>query len=114
MASSGSAPSGNSTEGVRHVTGRLEPARYGICIDFEVSYISRAHSHFQERCLSLNMGTTRPLERNTSATCWKNWYRGYDTPPCSCFGYFPCSPTTTTPSTASLLPPSVSASAMVG
>ena len=38
----------------------------------DVSYISLAQSQFQERCLSLNTGTDRPLERNTPTICWKN------------------------------------------
>jgi len=42
-----------------------------------VSTISFAHSHFQDRCLSLNTGTTRPSFWKTSITCLKNSYRGY-------------------------------------
>ena len=57
------APSGMSTEGVRHVTGRLDPAMKGNFSSREVSYILRAQSQFQERCLSLNSGTERPLAR---------------------------------------------------
>ena len=50
-----------SIDGMRHVTGRLEPAMNGKPILSEVSYICLAHSHFHERCLSLNSGTLRPL-----------------------------------------------------
>src|SRR5258707_3600927 len=100
--------------GVRQVTGRLEPAISGKPIDFAVSYISLAQSQFHERCLSLNTGTDRPLARNTFTISWKNSYLGYLVCPFSLRGYLPCSPTTTTPSTASLPVPEVNASAMVG
>ena len=80
----------------------------------DVSYISFAQSQFQERCLSLKTGTERPLARNTFTISWKNSQRGYFVWPFSFCGYRPCSPTTTTPSTASLLVPRVKASAMVG
>src|SRR5579875_3380156 len=51
-----SAPSDISSEGMRQVTGSEEPAIKGNCIEREVSYISFAHSHFQDRCLSLKTG----------------------------------------------------------
>ena len=38
---------------------------YAKPISREVSYIFRAQSQFHERCLSLNIGTDRPLSRNT-------------------------------------------------
>ena len=63
MASLIRAPSGISTGGVRHVTGRLDPAMNANFISRDVSYIFLAHSQFQERCLSLNIGTLRPLAR---------------------------------------------------
>ena len=46
--------------GIRHVTGSDDPARKGNFIDLDRSTISFAHSHFQERCLSLKTGTARP------------------------------------------------------
>src|SRR5438067_2799111 len=107
-------PSGISTDGVRQVTGKLDPAMNANPILRDVSYISLAQSQFHERCLSLNTGTERPLERNTSTIWVKNSWRGYLVCPFSLRGYLPCSPTMTTPSTASLLPQLVSASAMVG
>ena len=78
--------SGISTDGMRHVTGRLEPAMNGKPIDRDVSYISLAQSQFQERCLSLNTGTERPLSRNTFTVSSKNRYRGYCTCPFGVFG----------------------------
>src|SRR5437879_12412138 len=105
--------SGISTDGVRHVTGKLDPAMKANPSSREVSYILRAHSQFHERCLSLNTGAVRPLSRNTFTICSKNSQRGYFVCPFSLRGYLPCSPTITTPSTASLPPPSVSASAIV-
>ena len=49
-----------------------EPASKGNFIARDNSTISAAHSHFQERCLSLNTGAVRPSWRNTSVTCLKN------------------------------------------
>ena len=66
------ASAGNSTGGMRQVTARLDPAMYANPSSFEVSYIFRAHSQFHDRCLSLNIGTERPLERNTAAISSKN------------------------------------------
>ncbi len=40
------------------------------------SYIWRAQSQFQERCLSLKTGAERPVVRYTETICWKNSYRG--------------------------------------
>ena len=70
-------PSGISTDGVRQVTGRLDPAMKAKPSSREVSYILRAHSQFQERCLSLKTGTDLPLSRNTFTICSKNSQRGY-------------------------------------
>ena len=50
-----------STEGVRQVTGRLDPAMKANPSRREVSYISRAQSQFHDRCLSLKIGAERPL-----------------------------------------------------
>ena len=52
-----------STAGVRQVTGREEPAMKANPNSREVSYISRAHSQFQERCLSLKTGAVLPVVR---------------------------------------------------
>jgi hypothetical protein len=57
-------PSGISTEGVRHVTGRLDPAMNGNFNSREVSAIFRAHS-IPRKMLSLNRGTDLPLSRKT-------------------------------------------------
>ena len=62
MASRMRAPVGISTDGVRQVTGRLDPAMNAKPMLRDVSYISFAHSQFQDRCLSLNTGTERPLD----------------------------------------------------
>ena len=56
MTSLTSASYGKSTDGIRQVTGREEPARKGMPSDRDVSNISLAHSHFHDRCLSLNTG----------------------------------------------------------
>ena len=64
-ASSISTPRGMSMEGSRGVTGTEEPARKAKSSSLEMSTISLAHSHFQERCLSLNTGTLLPLSRKT-------------------------------------------------
>ena len=112
--SSASAPNGRSTAGIRHVTGSDDPARKGNPIFRAVSTISFANSHRQERCLSLKTGVVRPSFANTSTICLKNSYRGYWIWPMSLRGYFPCSPITSTASTASRSPPHRSASAIVG
>ena len=66
------APSGISIDGVRHVTGRLDPAMNGNLMLASVSYISFAQSQFHDRCLSLNTGTERPLSAKTLTICLKN------------------------------------------
>ena len=70
-------PSGISTDGMRHVTGKLDPAMYAKPISRDVSYICFAQSQFHERCLSLNIGTDRPLSLYTLTICSKNSQRGY-------------------------------------
>ncbi len=65
-----------SIEGMRQVTGTLEPAMKGNCISWAMSTIRRAWSQLHERCLSLNTAAVRPLARNTSTVCWKNSQRG--------------------------------------
>ncbi len=73
ITSSTSAPYGMSIDGMRQVTGSDEPARKAKPSARAVSTISRAHSHFHERCLSLKTGAVRPSFLKTSVTSLKNW-----------------------------------------
>ena len=64
-------PSGTSTAGSRHVTGRLDPAISGVLVARAASTIAAASRRSQERCLSMKIGTLRPDVRKTSRTCRK-------------------------------------------
>ena len=59
-------------DGTRELIGTDEPARRGKPSSRQVATISRAHSQFQERCLSQKTGTLRPLRRKTAIVSWKN------------------------------------------
>ncbi len=59
-ASSIRASAGISTDGIRHVTGRLDPAMKGKPMLAAVSTISRALAQSQDRCLSFQTGVVRP------------------------------------------------------
>ena len=61
---------------MRQVTGSDEPAMKAKPSSTDWSYIWRAQSQFQERCLSLKTGADRPVVRYTETICWKNSYRG--------------------------------------
>src|SRR4249920_954481 len=90
-----------------------EPPVSGKFSSRDLSNIHLASSQLYERCLSLKTGTERLLCSKTRTTCWYIHQRGRSQCPLRSVGYSPCSPTMTTPSTASSAPPSLTASPTV-
>src|SRR5262249_39601953 len=80
-ASSKAEPAGTSSSGRRGASGTELPAISGSRFFWQKSYISRAQSQRNDRCLSLNSGTNRFDALMTAAASSKKRLRGYSTWP---------------------------------